>query len=208
MMLSIETILAFSATSALLALMPGPDNLFVLTQSALVGRRAGLMVVLGLCCGLAVHTAAVALGLAAAMQAMPAAFTVLKTVGAAYLVYLAWGAFRAGASGGPGQDTPRLSSGKLVARGFVMNITNPKVAIFMLAFLPQFVVADQGNIAGQILSLGLIMALVTLVVFGGIALASGFASEKIAGSSRAQVIMNRMAGVVFLGLAFKLVTQK
>ncbi|CUH65126.1 Homoserine/homoserine lactone efflux protein [Thalassovita autumnalis] len=207
-MLSIETLIAFSATSALLALVPGPDNIFVMTQSALVGRRAGLMVVLGLCCGLAVHTAAVALGLAAAMQAVPAAFTVLKTLGAAYLVYLAWGAFRAGASALQNKEAPRLSPLRLVGRGMIMNISNPKVAIFMLAFLPQFVNPALGNVAMQILILGLVMALVTLLVFGSLAVAAGMAGQKMAGTGKAQVILQRVAGVVFLGLAFKLLTQK
>ena len=87
---SLQTTLGFFLVSALLALSPGPDNVFVLVQSALRGPRAGLLVVLGLCSGLVVHTAAVALGLAALFAASAAAFTALKWIGAAYLLYLAW----------------------------------------------------------------------------------------------------------------------
>ena len=89
---SLDTLLAFLATALVLGFTPGPDNLFVLMQSATHGRRAGLLVTLGLCTGLLAHTAAVALGLAAVLAASATAFTMLKLAGAAYLLYLAWGA--------------------------------------------------------------------------------------------------------------------
>ena len=94
-MLTLDTTLAFFGLSILLSLSPGPDNVFVLMQSATHGRKAGLLVTLGLCTGLIGHTAAVALGLAALLAASATAFTLLKLAGAAYLLYLAWGAFRA-----------------------------------------------------------------------------------------------------------------
>ena len=100
---SLDTSLAFFAASVLLALAPGPDNVFVLLHSAMHGRRAGLLVVAGLCSGLLFHTAAVALGLAALLAASATAFTVLKLCGAAYLLWLAWGAWNAPASMGPGE---------------------------------------------------------------------------------------------------------
>ena len=96
-MISSETIITFSTASILLALAPGPDNIFVLTQSALRGKRAGIVVMLGLCTGLIVHSSAVALGVAVIFQASAVAFSALKFVGAGYLVYLAWQAFRASA---------------------------------------------------------------------------------------------------------------
>lgn len=96
-MIPIESLIMFIAASALLAVVPGPDNLFVLTQSAIHGRAAGVMVTLGLCSGLIVHTSAVALGVAAIFQTSAVAFTVLKVIGAAYLVYLAVRAFQASA---------------------------------------------------------------------------------------------------------------
>jgi threonine/homoserine/homoserine lactone efflux protein len=110
-MLSPDTALTFFGLALLLCYSPGPDNVFVLMQSAAHGRRAGLMVVLGLCTGLLLHTAALALGLAAVFAASALAFTVVKFVGAAYLLYLAWGAWRAPVSaGGSGPALPALSS--------------------------------------------------------------------------------------------------
>ncbi|HEY5931038.1 MAG TPA: LysE family translocator, partial [Burkholderiales bacterium] len=97
-MIPLDSVLVFFTASALLALAPGPDNIFVLTLSALHGRKAGLLVTLGLCTGLVGHTLAVALGIAALFQASAIAFAALKIAGACYLLYLAWGAFRASAS--------------------------------------------------------------------------------------------------------------
>ncbi len=203
-MLATQTLLVFFAASAALAIAPGPDNLFVLTQSALHGRRAGWLVTLGLCSGLIVHTSAVALGVAAVFQTSALAFDLLKWVGAAYLVWLAWGAWRAGASALPeGERTP-LGARALYLRGIVMNVTNPKVAIFFLAFLPQFADPSRGPVAGQILVLGGVFMLAALLVFGTIAWAAGHIGGWLRGSPRAQVVMNRIAAGVFVALAGRL----
>ena len=135
-MFSPEVLVVFFTASVLLGLAPGPDNIFVLTQSALHGRFAGFVVVLGLCTGLMVHTVAVAVGVAAVFQTSALAFTVLKAVGAAYLLYLAWQAFRAGTATLKGRGNGETGLLRLYGRGIVMNVTNPKVAIFFLAFLP------------------------------------------------------------------------
>ena len=208
MILSPADAFAFVVASTALALAPGPDNLFVLTQSALHGRAAGLVVTLGLCTGLIVHTSAVALGVAVVFQTSALAFTALKVVGAAYLLYLAWGAFRAGASAPPVSATPPLGAWRLYRRGFVMNVTNPKVAVFFLAFLPQFADPARGAVAPQVVACGVLFAAVTLVVFGSVAWAAGFLGERLAGSARAQRIMNRVAGAVFVALALRLVTSE
>lgn len=135
-MLTIDTTLTFLGLSILLSLSPGPDNVFVLMQSATRGRKAGLLVTLGLCTGLLGHTAAVALGLAAILAASATAFTVLKLAGATYLVYLAWGALRAPVGQLASGSAPTLRPWRMYRRGVVMNLTNPKVGIFFLAFLP------------------------------------------------------------------------
>lgn len=199
-----ESLSAFVIASTLLGLAPGPDNLFVLTQSALYGRRAGVLITLGLCTGLLVHTALVALGVAAVLQTVPAAFTALKILGACYLLYLAWQAFRARAAPVDGQVSSTLTGARLYRRGILMNLSNPKVALFFLAFLPQFVDAEQGGAAAQILMLGVIFIGVTLVVFGGIAILAGTLAQALARSARAQWYLNRLAGVVLAGLALKL----
>lgn len=200
-----DSLLAFVVASTLLGLAPGPDNLFVLTQSALYGRRAGVLITLGLCTGLVVHTALVALGVAAVLQTVPAAFTVLRILGAVYLLYLAWQAFRAQVASIHDNTSSTLTGARLYRRGILMNLSNPKVALFFLAFLPQFVEADQGSAAVQILMLGAIFIGVTLVVFGGIAILAGTLAKALTRSVRAQLYLNRIAGVVLAGLALKLV---
>ncbi|MCF1184531.1 LysE family translocator [Marichromatium gracile] len=205
-MLPLDTALLFFAASVALALAPGPDNIFVLTQSALHGRLAGIFVTLGLCTGVMLHTAAVALGVAALFAASALAFTVLKVLGALYLLYLAWQAFRAGACAldGGGATAPRPRA--LYARGVLMSATNPKVAIFFLAFLPQFADPARGPLTLQLLLLGALFMLSALLVFSAIAWSSGTLGARLRRSPRAQLILNRLAGTVFAGLALKLAT--
>lgn len=203
-----ETLAAFFAASVLLALAPGPDNLFVLTQSALHGKRPGLVVVLGLCTGLIVHTTAAALGVAVIFQASASAFTVLKLCGAVYLFYLGWQAFRAAAARIPAGGRETLTLGRLYRRGILMNVTNPKVSIFFLAFLPQFADPQRGTLPLQLLLLGGVFILATVLVFGGIALLAGALGEWLERSAKTQRVMNRLAGSVFIGLALKLATTE
>lgn len=200
--------LSFVLTAAVLALVPGPDNLFVLMQSAIRGARSGVLVTLGLCTGLVAHTTAVAFGVAAVFATSAWAFNALKLVGAAYLLYLAYGAFRAGNSGSAATSDEPLRASALYARGVVMNITNPKVAIFFLAFLPQFVVPEAGSVPLQVFQLGGLFIATTLVVFAAIAFAAGRLSRWLRGSARAIPVMNRIAGCVFVGLAARLVTAQ
>jgi threonine/homoserine/homoserine lactone efflux protein len=186
-MLTPEVTGAFFAASVLLGLAPGPDNLFVLSQSALHGRCAGLSVI---------------------FQTSALAFSLLKYAGAAYLAWLAWGALRAPASTLPPGSTPAVSRWKLYRRGILMNVTNPKVSVFFLAFLPQFADPARGSVTVQMLLLGGLFIAATVLVFGGIALLAGTLGQWLARSARAQVILNRLAGLVFLGLALKLATAE
>ena len=205
-MLSAETIFAFFMASTLLAIAPGPDNLFVLTQSALHGRLSGLIVILGLCTGLLVHTGAVAFGVAVIFQVSTLAFNMLKFAGAGYLIYLAWHAFRftpERISMNAGQKN-RL--GALYRRGIIMNITNPKVSLFFLAFLPQFANQERGPISLQMILLGVIFICATILVFGSAALIGGTLGNLLNQSERAQKLLNRVAGSIYVGLALKLVT--
>jgi len=206
LLLPFETFLTFTTAALLLALVPGPDNIFVLTQSAVYGKKAGFAVVLGLCTGLVGHSAAVAFGIAAIFQTSALAFTALKYLGGVYLVYLAWQAFRAPAVQLEGASCKGGSSfQKLYLRGIIMNITNPKVSIFFLAFLPQFADPSRGSITIQILQLGGLFIVATIMVFGLIALLAGMLGEVFNKSTRAQAFLNKIAGAVFLGLAIKLV---
>ena len=204
---ALESLLAFFAASLLLGIAPGPDIIFVLTQSAVHGARAGLATTLGLVTGLCVHTTAVALGVAAIFQSSPLAFTLLKYVGAAYLLWLAWLSFRAGASIAhtPAKDAaPCPGLWILYRRGIVMNVTNPKVSLFFLAFLPQFCSPARGPLAVQVLMLGLVFMMATLLVFSGTALLGGKLAPVFNRSRRGQVLTHRAAGLVFAGLAVAL----
>jgi len=204
----VESLIMFITASALLAVVPGPDNLFVLTQSAIHGRAAGIMLSLGLCTGLIVHTSAVALGVAAIFQTSVVAFTVLKVIGAIYLVYLAVRAFQASADSVELTRRGALSLSALYRRGILMNITNPKVSIFFLAFLPQFVVPEKGAFTQQVFMLGGIFMLVALAVLCVIAMLAAGLGYWLNRSPVAQLYLNRLAGVVFIGLALKLATSK
>jgi threonine/homoserine/homoserine lactone efflux protein len=201
----LSTLAAFAVASILLALAPGPDNLFVLAISASRGPRAGLMTTLGLCAGLVFHTTAVALGVAAFLAASPTAFTTLKFAGAAYLAYLAFRAFRAGPA--PVSAANEHKPGAYFWRGIAMNVGNPKVALFFLAFLPQFVAPDRGGAALQIFLLGAIFQFCAFIVFALIALGAGKIGLWLRRSPHAQVVINRLTGALFLTLAARLATS-
>ena len=167
--------------------------------------------VLGLCSGLVVHTAAVALGVAALFAASPLAFTALKFVGAAYLLYLAWGAWNTPALSGNGtalDSTPGLTPLQAWRRGLVMNLTNPKVLIFFLAFLPQFANPALGPVAPQIFAFGAVFILATFLVFGAIAIFSGVFGKLLLKSAKGQWWLNKITALVFVGLAVKLATSQ
>ena len=205
--MSPESIITFIIASTLLSFTPGPDNIFVLMQSALYGKKSGIIITLGLCTGLIVHTTAVALGVAAIFMVSATAFNVLKVISAAYLLYLAWQAWKASAAeiDKPGEsDLPTGSS--LYRRGIIMNLSNPKIAIFFLAFLPQFANPVSDNMTSELFLLGGIFILVALVVFSTIACLSGFIANYFKRSKKAQSVLNKTAALVFTALALRLAT--
>jgi len=205
-MLPLETILTFWLASTLLALAPGPDNIFVLTQSALHGKVAGIVTSFGLMTGVLVHTCAVTFGMAAIFQTSETAFSLLKTAGAGYLLYLAWKSFRAKEQSINGNENRRLSYRQLYVRGILLNVTNPKVSIFFLAFLPQFADPMRGSMTLQLLQLGGLFILSALVIFFGFALLAGMLGQWMNKSPRVQSAMNKTAGLVFTALALKIAT--
>ena len=208
-MLSIEILIAFFSASLLLALVPGPDNIFVLTQSIFQGKKSGLVIMLGLCTGLIFHTLAVTFGVAVIFQTSVIAFTILKIVGAMYLLYLAWQIFNAPSEKIDNKNNSiSIDYKKLYYRGIIMNITNPKVSIFFLAFLPQFTNPALGTVSLQMLFLGALFIIATILIFGSIALLSGSLSKVFNKSEKSQKFLNKLAFFVFLGLAIKLITTK
>lgn len=206
-MLPVETLGTFFAASVIMGLAPGPDILFVLTQSALYGARAGFATTCGLISGLFVHITAVSLGVAALFQSSATAFNALKFAGAAYLLYLAWLSFRSGASNASLQQARFPGYGTLYRRGVIMNITNPKVTLFFLAFLPQFADPARGSLTLQIVVLGGLFQIATLLVFGCVSLLAGRVAGRFNSSVRGQLLLSRAAGCVFTGLALMLIVS-
>lgn len=214
LMISLDSASLFVAASILLAMVPGPDNLFVMMLSAMHGMRSGLVVVAGLCSGLLIHTSAAALGVSVIFQTSALAFSLLKLFGAGYLLYLAWQAWQesvrvqARRDADWHQQDDAMSSFQLYLRGLVMNVTNPKVTLFFLAFLPQFVEPGQGAVPVQMTQLGILFIASSILVFTGIAWFSGRIGGWLQSSVKAQVWLNRSASLVFLSLAVKLLLAK
>ena len=205
--MSIENIFTFILVSSLLSLAPGPDNIFVLMHSALHGRKTGIFVTLGLCTGLAFHTTAVALGLAVIFQTSALAFNILKYLGVGYLLYLAWLSFKAELSDTHSPSDIGRSFRALYLRGVIMNITNPKVSIFFLAFLPQFINTENDDFTAQNFVFGLLFICVALIVFSTIANLAGLLSNWLNSKPGNLVFLNRFTGFVLLGLALKLLVS-
>lgn len=198
---SIETILAFISASVVLSFAPGPDNIFVLTQSAIKGWRVGVHTTLGLCSGLIAHTVLVSLGVAVIFQTSQLAFQGLKIIGACYLVFLAYRTIRSEGIDFKDSDKPNKS---FYLTGVVMNLTNPKVAIFFLVFLPQFVNVDSGSVSTQMFFLGLIFILCAFCVFSFIAYLSSFLKPLLRKSPALVKRLNIFAAFVYIALALNL----
>ena len=207
MLIPPDTAITFFLASVMLALAPGPDNIFVMTQAALHGRNSGLLVTLGLCTGLIVHTTAVAVGVATLLQASSVAFTILKFTGAAYLLYLAWQAFIAKSMSTAAVTQVKPARWMLYRRGIIMNVTNPKVTLFFLAFLPQFTDPGRGHVMAQIAILGGLFIIATLLIFGSIAMLAGTVHQWFGKSPRVQIVLHRIAGLVYIGIALKLLAM-
>lgn len=196
---------SFTVAAAVLAVAPGPDNLFVLLQSAMYGAKAGIFVTLGLCVGVLIQTLMAAFGVAAVVAASPTLLLIVQLAGAAYLLYLAWGAWRApvgNEDGGSASKYPKLTHFQLWRRGILMNITNPKVLIFFLAFFPQFIIkgSTETQVMIQMLIMGLTFLVCTLVVFCTIAWCAGTLADRLR-NPKVQTILNKTSAVIFIILA-------
>lgn len=204
-MIPFENLLAFLAVSVLVTIAPGPDNLMVLGQSLARGRAAGFGLAVGCALGCFTHTLWATLGASAILLASPNAFMVLKLAGAAYLTWLGVNALRSGtvAAAAP-NGNPELRWVRYVARGFIANAINPKVALFFLAFLPQFALPVYGAVELQMILLGLVFAVQTVIVFGTIAFAAGSIGRMLARRPGFGPWLDRLAGVVFIALAVNL----
>ena len=217
----------FFIAAIVIGIAPGPDNLFVLAQSATYGARAGFCVILGLCTGIALQTCLLVAGVSALIAASPTAFFVMQCLGAAYLLYLAYKSFqvRAGVvqldesgetrdesdagsemrSANVGAEGVGLPLYRLYLRGIIMNMTNPKVIIFILSLIPPAVRLDRPiHPSLQTAIFGAEFILATMIVFGSIALLAGTVKKYLLNSPKANRNLNWFSGCVFIALAIAL----
>ena len=201
--LSFETIIAFVTASVVLSLVPGPDNIFVMTNSALKGWKVGFYITIGLCTGLIGHTILVAIGVSVIFQTSLLAFNGLKIIGACYLVYLGWLSLQSKELK-IGSTASENANKSYFVTGVVMNLTNPKVALFFLVFLPQFVNPINGSVTIQIFQLGFLFILSALFVFSSIAFLGSFLEAYLKKSSTFNKNIYNIAALVYFALAINL----
>ena len=203
-----ETLLSFAFATSLLAISPGPDNIFVLTQSIVNGKKFGLATVCGLISGCLVHTTLLAFGISAVIKESENLFTGIKVLGAIYLIFLAYKVYRAEATiTFSEENVSKKTTRQLFKEGFIMNVLNPKVSIFFLAFFPGFLFSDTINTVFQFYVLGIIFMLVSLVIFSIIAILAGSISKNIKGNNKIGSYLKWTQIAVFILIAIFIVVS-
>ncbi|MDY0743653.1 LysE family translocator [Paucibacter sp. R3-3] len=206
-MLGIHDLGLFIVSGLLLNIAPGPDSILIMTRSATQGWRAGCAAALGIGAGTCVHVLAAALGLSALLAGSAMAFTVVKWIGAAYLVYIGLAmllARRGTDAAAPVQTIASLPLRKVFAQGFLTNVLNPKVALFFLAFVPQFIAPDAPHKALAFLALGAIFNLNGMLWCNGLAVFTALASRRLNLGGAVSRWLNRGIGALFLSFGVKL----
>jgi len=199
--LNYEILTAFVAATAVLALSPGPDNIYVLMQSITNGKKFGLAAVAGLMTGCLVHTSLLAFGVSAIIKDNEQLFFGIKLFGALYLFYLAFQVFRSDETIELTKDTvPEKGLWQLFRQGFIMNVLNPKVTIFFLAFFPGFLFDESMNTVVQFYILGFLFIAVSSLIFGSIAILSGMISELITKNTGMGTILKWLQILVFISI--------
>jgi threonine/homoserine/homoserine lactone efflux protein len=205
-------VLAFVVATALLSLAPGPDMLFVIANGVAGGKRAGVVAALGMSTGLAVHTLAAALGLSLLLSAAPEALAAVRLGGGAVLLYLAVTTWRSSRRAGGASVTarPRRSLRRTYLMATLTNLANPKVILFYLAFVPQFLTTEAGAwpVAVQMVVLGTVFIVVGLCVDGPAGVLSGLVSDKVLARPRLRQRMEQGSALVFAGLGARLVLDR
>ncbi len=198
----VEQLLPFLTASILLTLTPGPDIIFVMVQGMANGKKHGVVTALGLATGIIIHTTLVAFGVSAIIKESENIFLAIKIFGAAYLLYLAYRVFKSNpeiAYSAEGiQQKPLFS---LFKQGFIMNVLNPKVTIFFLAFFPGFLWDTSGNTVIQFYILGGLFILQTILIFGSVAILAGKIAEYLRKHRFSGHILKWLQIVVFMGIA-------
>ncbi|PMC37398.1 LysE family translocator [Bacillus sp. UMB0899] len=198
------SIISFLGAAIVLTLMPGPDNLFTLAQSIAKGKKAGIFTTLGLCTGLLVHIAAATIGISAVIYQSALAFTLVKYAGAAYLLFLAYKSFRDKSSGFTLTNENSLDYKSLYKKGVIMNLLNPKVSLFFLAFFPQFIQYENGNVSLQMLGFGILFLIQALVIFTLISMFAGKVGNFLRKDPSLSKKINMIQGSLFTLIGLKI----
>ncbi|WP_190287752.1 LysE family translocator [Massilia sp. NR 4-1] len=208
-LISPEQFFGFLAAALLITASPGPDNLMVLSVGMSRGRKQGMAFGLGCALGCLSHTLLATLGVSALIAASPPAFTALKVAGGLYLIWMGIGALRSrGGARVEGQGLPDETLLRLFGKGLFANAINPKVVLFFLSFLPQFVVAGQGSVSWQTAQLGLVFTAQGCLLFGMLGYFSGAVGKWINRNPSAGMWLDRVAGTVFVGLGLRLIVAR
>lgn len=203
-MMDLSLMLSFLVVSVLLTLAPGPDILFVIAQSMSNGRRAGIMTALGLASGVIVHTLAAALGISAILYNSAFAFHIIKYAGALYLLYLAWQSVKEGASPLAATAPVKQSGFRMYRTGVMMNVLNPKVSLFFLAFLPQFITPGSGNAPLHMMMLGGLFMIQAIILFSCVAVFAGLFGQKLLGRPSVGKYVNYGKAVLYAAIGVRL----
>ena len=197
----------FLVAAALLTIAPGPDIIYVLTRGITQGRKAGWAAALGFATGVVFHTALAALGIAALIRSSELAFTLVRYAGAAYLIYIGIHAVMSKSSFALRVDGDKralnVALWTIYKQSVIGNVLNPKVTLFFLSFLPQFVNAKSGNVEMQMVLLGVIFMVQTVLIFGAVALFSGFIGDWLKRKPAITDRLSLIAGLTFIGLGIR-----
>ena len=203
-----ETLALFMAAAFALNLTPGPDMMYVTARSVADGRRAGVVAAFGIGAGTLVHIAALALGLAALLAAVPVAYDILRLAGAVYLVVIGTQLLLRRQRAGSAQVLPPARLGAVFAQAVLTNVLNPKVALFFLAFLPQFVDPARGSTVAQIVLLGLLFDVQGTIVNIVVALAASDTTARLRTNAKALSLLQRLTGVLFIAIGARLAVAR
>nr|WP_321243860.1 LysE family translocator [uncultured Psychroserpens sp.] len=204
-----DLLISFMIATSILAISPGPDNIYVLMQSIVNGKKYGLATVAGLISGCLVHTTLVAFGVSAIIKESDTLFFIIKLLGALYLLFLAFKVYKSSSELSlNSENIPKKSVFQLFKQGFIMNVLNPKVSIFFLAFFPGFLFSNTLNSVTQFYVLGFLFMLVSAIIFSAIAILAGSISDYIKQHNSIGLYLKWLQIIVFVGIAILIFTSE
>jgi RhtB (resistance to homoserine/threonine) family protein len=207
-MVGITSFGLFLLTALLMNITPGTDTMYIVSRSVSQGKKAGIYSVLGISTGSLVHTFLAAVGLSVILTTSAVLFTIIKIIGAGYLIYLGVRMLIQKSSNLELKDTKSMSLKKIYTQGLLTNVTNPKVVLFFISFLPQFISGDNSNGPLPFIILGLSFVMTGTVWCLLVAIFSSYATKKLRNNPKVEFILNKITGIIFIGLGIKLFQTK